>query len=495
MAKYILTRIVKSCLSIFVVVSIVIVMLFTMIPRTKVMDLDTSYKKMTGDNKTVYRLMRYDELGYLDYVRLADMCKESSNDYAACMINGSTENKTVVEEYEREGYTIEYLRNGTAYGYHDYNIFELVWNFWSHLVKIDNVNAIQDENNPDLERKIYLGTDFNGVPALMGSGTEHKYLVYFNSSFPFIHQNLVSLNFGISYPTKAGSPTIGVINEGQGAQTPKMQKFPTGVEMESPFNQHTATYKYTLDHLDEQKFNDHYAQCESFYESPSMVNTSYIFGVVSLIIAYIVALPAGMAMARNKDKFGDKVGVVFINVVIAMPSLALIFFIRQIGAGFGLPDKFPLLGFKDVRSYIVPIIILAILSMPGLMTWTRRYMIDQSNSDYVKFARAKGLSQKEIFSKHILKNAIIPIVNGIPSSVILCISGALITESAFAIPGMGKMLPDAIQKMNNNMVITLTFIFSALAIFSVLLGDLLMVVVDPRIQLTAKKGGKRHGRK
>ena len=221
-----------------------------------------------------------------------------------------------------------------------------------------------------------------------------------------------------------------------------------------------------------------------------MVNTSYIFGILSLIVAYALAIPFGIAMARNKDKLGDKIGIIFINVVIAMPSLALIYFIRQIGTVFGMPDKFPLLGFKDIRSYIVPMVILAVLSMPGLMTWVRRYMLDQANSDYVKFARAKGLSQREIFSKHILKNAIIPIVNGIPASVILCISGALITESAFAIPGMGKMLPDSITKMNNNMVITLTFIFSALAIFSVLLGDILMTIVDPRIQLAAKGDDK-----
>ena len=128
-----------------------------------------------------------------------------------------------------------------------------------------------------------------------------------------------------------------------------------------------------------------------------------------------------------------------------MPSLALIFFIRQIATNLGMPDKFPLLGFNDVRSYITPILILTILNMPSLMTWTRRYMVDQANSDYVKFAKAKGLSQKEIFSRHIMKNALIPIVNGIPQSVVACISGALITESAFAIPGMGKMLPDAIK--------------------------------------------------
>ena len=128
--------------------------------------------------------------------------------------------------------------------------------------------------------------------------------------------------------------------------------------------------------------------------------------------------------------------------------------------------------------------------MPSLMMWVRRYMVDQSNADYVKFAKAKGLSKKEISRNHILKNAIIPIVNGLPSSIILAISGAVITESVFSIPGMGKMLPDAIKSTNNNMVITLTFIFTSLSILSVFLGDLLMTFVDPRISLNVKEGDK-----
>ena len=211
-----------------------------------------------------------------------------------------------------------------------------------------------------------------------------------------------------------------------------------------------------------------------------------MFGILSLVIAYAIAIPAGIMMARKKDKWQDKLGMVYINFMIAVPSLAFIYFAKQIGLMFGLPDKFPQFGFSDIRSYILPVIILALLNTASIMIWIRRYMIDQSNADYVKFARAKGLNEKEIFNKHILKNAIIPIVNGIPSSVILCISGSVITESVFAIPGMGKMLPDSINAYNNNMVITLTFIFTALSVFSLLLGDILMTVVDPRIQLSTK---------
>lgn len=491
MRKYIFSRIVKSLLSIFVVVSIVIVMLYTLIPRENVFRNDEGYKKMSGEQRTTYMYSRYDELGYLDYQRINEMCETYSDDYNACLINDSEEQKSVIEQYLNKGYVVEYQRNGNPFVYHNYNPLELIWNFYSNLIKIDTPSAIQDPDNPNLERGYTFGTGPNGLPAIICSGCQYKYQLYFDSSFPFIHTNAIRLNFGNSFPTAQNTPTLQVISLGQGSQTPTEQTFPNGTSSKSAINQFTCQYKPTLDALDQNKFDDNYANCLSYYESPSMINTSYLFGIISLVIAYVFALPVGITMARKKGKLFDKAGIVLINFLIAVPSLALIFFVRQIGSNFGFPDRFPLLGFNDIRSYIIPIIILALLNIPSLMTWTRRYMIDQSNADYAKFAKAKGLSQKEIFTKHILKNAIIPIVNGIPSSVILCISGALITESAFAIPGMGKMLPDAIKESNNNMVITLVFIFTTLSVFAILIGDLLMTLVDPRIQLAAKGGKKK----
>ena len=122
--------------------------------------------------------------------------------------------------------------------------------------------------------------------------------------------------------------------------------------------------------------------------------------------------------------------------------------------------------------------------------WMRRYIIDQSSSDYVKFAKAKGLEEKEIFSKHILRNAIIPIVHGIPGSILGCLTGALITETVYAVPGMGKTLVDAINNSNNGMIIGLTLLFTTLSVVSLILGDILMAIVDPRISFTEEGGRK-----
>lgn len=487
MKKYILGRFIRSVLSILGVVCIAITLVYTLIPREKVFQNDPNYTKMKDDARTSYVYGKWRDLGYLDFKQQADLCSEAS-DYNACMA-GNAELDEIIAKYEDKGYTVEYMKKSKlVYAYRDHSVPELIFNFFSNLIKIDNPNVIQDADNPNLERKYYIATGPNGLPAVACTGCQYQYQLYIDSSFPFIHQNAIKLNFGRSFPTFSGIDTLTVINQGQGDTDTKEITFPTGVTQKSPLNLYTCQYKATstIDHLDKNKFDTNYANCASNYVDLSMTGLSYLFGIMALILAYAIALPAGIGMAMNKDKWQDKLGIVYINFMIAVPSLAFIFFAKSLGMNFGFPDKFPQYGASDVRSYILPVVILALLSTASIMIWIRRYMIDQSNADYVKFARAKGLTQGEIFRNHILKNAIIPIVNGIPSSIILCISGSVITETVFAIPGMGKMLPDAIKAYNNTMVITLTFIFTSLSIFSLLLGDLLMTVVDPRIQLSTK---------
>ena len=110
------------------------------------------------------------------------------------------------------------------------------------------------------------------------------------------------------------------------------------------------------------------------------------------------------------------------------------------------------------------------------------------SQDYVKFAKAKGLSQREIFNRHIFKNAFIPTAQGIPASLAACLAGAIITESIYAVGGMGKMIPNAIQQYNNVMIVALAFLFSTISVLSVIAGDIILTKVDPRISLTEKAG-------
>jgi len=326
----------------------------------------------------------------------------------------------------------------------------------------------------------------------MCTGCEHKYLVYIDWSFPFVHQNWVSLNFGRSLPTFYGIPTLDVLTMDQGVSILKPVTFPTGVVVESGIIEYSCTYKNGLDTLEKKKYTDNYADCDQNRDAPSMMGTSFIFGILALIFSYLISIPLGMYMASHKGRAIDKVGMAYIVFVIAVPALAYIYLFRYIGSTFfQLPESFPSLGPNNILSYIMPTISLALPSVAGLLMWTRRYMVDQNTADYVKFARSKGLSEGQIYLKHILRNAIIPIAHGLPGAIIGAIGGAIITERIYAIPGMGKMLNDSIRVFNNNMVITLTFIFTSLAIISVLLGDLLITRIDPRISLDEKKGKKK----
>ena len=125
-----------------------------------------------------------------------------------------------------------------------------------------------------------------------------------------------------------------------------------------------------------------------------------------------------------------------------------------------------------------------------MMMWTRRYIIDQENSDYVKFARAKGLSESQIFFKHILRNAIVPIAHGIPGSLIGAVAGAMVTERVYVVTGTGHLMVESIQGYNNWAAIGLIFFFTVLGIASLILGDVVITLVDPRISFTDTGGRK-----
>ena len=196
-------------------------------------------------------------------------------------------------------------------------------------------------------------------------------------------------------------------------------------------------------------------------------------------------MPLGVLMALKKDKFLDKLGTFYIVFITAVPSLGYIFIFRAIGSRFGMPTTFNMDN-PTTLMYVLPIISLALPSVANLMKWLRRYMIDQMNSDYVKFARSGGLSEGEIFSQHILKNAIIPIVHGIPGSVLGAMTGAIITERVYVVPGAGNLLTRSINAYDNGVIVGVTLFYALLTVISIILGDVLMSIIDPRISFTEK---------
>lgn len=500
MKKYIFSRLLRSLLSIFLVTTLIYTIIFTMVPRRLVFKNDGNYSKVAGkpDEKTNYENTVFEKMGYIDYYdtkELLDKAK-SFDDSVTSEVNDS--NKEILEGYVDsigKGWKLDQLpASGAFFATREIPIFERVFDFFANLIQIDHPWRIQDETNPDLERYVRFENDPSVGFALVGSGTEHKYLIYANNKFPFLHQNIIKLNLGVSYPSYYNMPIVQVITQNQGKKELVDVTFPNGKTKRSSIDIYTRTYRSPslVDKKTAADFGegDAYTKTEARYVDPSMMSSSARIGLLGVFIAYAIGIPLGIYMSRFKNSLFDTVSTFTMTFILALPSIALIYVLRFIlKSVFGLPDVFPTLGASSILSYIPPAIVLGIFSMPGLAIWTRRYMIDQQMSDYVRFARAKGLTEDAIMKKHIFKNAMVTIISTIPGTIISTITGATLTETIFAYPGMGKMLIDALRINNNTMIVGISFIFALLSIVSGLLGDLTMTLVDPRIKLDSK-GGK-----
>ena len=142
------------------------------------------------------------------------------------------------------------------------------------------------------------------------------------------------------------------------------------------------------------------------------------------------------------------------------------------------------------ETMVMPVISLALPSIASYAMWLRRYMVDETNKDYIKLARAKGVPNRTIWFRHVFRNAVTPMVNLIPGSILMTISGSIYVESLYSIPGMGGLLVDVIKRQDNTMVQALVIIYSVIGILGLILGDMMMALVDPRISFEKEEGSR-----
>ena len=141
-------------------------------------------------------------------------------------------------------------------------------------------------------------------------------------------------------------------------------------------------------------------------------------------------------------------------------------------------------------TWILPVFSLSIGNIVYYAMWLRRYMVDEANKDYIRLARAKGVPEGKISRVHIFRNAFVPLVQYIPNSILFTLMGSLYVESLYSIPGMGGLLIQVIKIQDNTMVQALVVIYAAISVVGLLLGDVLMALVDPRISFTKKEGSR-----
>ncbi|MGB5179311.1 MAG: ABC transporter permease [Gammaproteobacteria bacterium] len=213
---------------------------------------------------------------------------------------------------------------------------------------------------------------------------------------------------------------------------------------------------------------------------------SLAIAIPSLIIGLMVNITFALLMAFFRGTYIDVSGVI---LCVMLMSISAMFYI--IGGQFLLAKLFRLMpisgfdyGLDALKFIMLPVVIGVVSGIGSGARWYRTFFLEEAGKDYVRTARAKGLSESLVMFRHILRNALIPIVTGVVVLLPLLFMGSLLLESFFAIPGLGSYTIDAINNQDFAIVRVMVFLGSVLYIIGLILVDITYTIVDPRVRLT-----------
>ncbi len=219
--------------------------------------------------------------------------------------------------------------------------------------------------------------------------------------------------------------------------------------------------------------------------------TLWVVGT-AYVVAILIALPIGIYSAYRQYSWFDQMGTFVSMVGFSVPPffsgvLVIVIFSVQLGWFPSIYDTTHAVNSWDsfvvqLKQMIMPVMVLALQITAQLSRFMRASMLDNLNQDYVRTARAKGLSEYTVVMVHVLRNSMIPVVTVIALGIPAIFGGAIITEQVFKVNGIGQLLIGAIQANDLPMVQTLTFIFAVLIVLFNLIADVLYGILDPRIR-------------
>ena len=203
--------------------------------------------------------------------------------------------------------------------------------------------------------------------------------------------------------------------------------------------------------------------------------------VVALVLQTVFGLIAGILAGIRRKSFFDSLVLVSTTLIVSIPVFVLGFLAQYfLGLRLGL---FPIAGLNDGWvSYLMPGFVLAALSLAYVARLTRTSLVENLRNDYVRTARAKGLTPASVIGKHTLRNSLIPVVTYLGADFGVLLSGAIVTEGIFNIPGLGRAVFDAVRSQEGAVVVGIVTLFVFIYIFFNLAVDVLYAALDPRIR-------------
>lgn len=218
---------------------------------------------------------------------------------------------------------------------------------------------------------------------------------------------------------------------------------------------------------------------------------SFELGIRALIFAFIMGILLGVLAAIKRGTIWDSAAMFFALVGVSVPSF-IIGSLLQYFLGLKLYQAtgvqvFAIMGWGAANTKFLPAFSLAFSSMATISRLMRTSMLDVLSADYIKTAKAKGLSQKQIIWRHAVRNAIMPVVTVMGPLVAAVLTGAFVAENIFSIPGLGRYFVQCVQTNNYPVIAGTTIFYGSFLIFANLIVDVIYGLIDPRVKLT---GGK-----
>ena len=228
-----------------------------------------------------------------------------------------------------------------------------------------------------------------------------------------------------------------------------------------------------------------------------VIGLSVVMGGISFVLSMIIAVPLGILAATKQYSRTDYVITAVALVGISLPSfffatLLKLFFSVKLGwfdlTGMQGRDYQTLSEFGKIldvaKHFVLPAITLTVISIGGLMRYTRTNMLEVMNSEYIRTARAKGLKNKKVIFKHALKNSMGPVITYAGPMMAYILTGSMVVENIFSVPGLGRLFVNSMLRTDYMMIMGITIFLAVMIILMNFLADVLYKVMDPRINLS-----------
>jgi oligopeptide transport system permease protein len=204
-------------------------------------------------------------------------------------------------------------------------------------------------------------------------------------------------------------------------------------------------------------------------------------GLGAVIAIIVLGIPAGIFAALKVGKWQDNIIMLMVTLGVTIPSFVmatLIIYIFSAKLGW-LPSN----GLTSWKHMIGPVIALSGFSMSFVARMTRSSMLEVLQQDYIRTARAKGISENKVIFKHALKNALIPVITYLGPMIAALLTGSFVIEKIFAIPGIGKHFVESVGNRDYTVILGITIFYSLFLVVMVLIVDILYGIIDPRIKV------------